>query len=193
MSDIPGGSNTAGQSDTAKPSTGYSSRLGQTVGKGEDSASIGANEPAPSGALGRDVNENPTRALNKQLSAGAAFLEEASKSLRAAAAKLDERLSPVADGLRRAARAGDDLAEQVRTRSPGELLNAGSAYARERPLLVFGAAAGVGLLLSRFAKSTRPTSARPTSDWRHTRAQSTQFRVQTHALQPGETSTSATL
>jgi ElaB/YqjD/DUF883 family membrane-anchored ribosome-binding protein len=193
MSDIPGARNTAGQSATAKQSTGYSSPLGQTIGKGEDSASIRAREPTPSGALGRDVTENPTRALDKQLSAGAAFLEEASESLRAAAAKLDERLSPLADGLRRVARAGDDFAQQVRTRSPGELLNAGSEYARERPLLVLGAAAGVGLLLSRFAKSTGQTGAPPTSDWRHTRAQSTQSRVQTHALQPSETSTSPTL
>ena len=188
MSDIPGARNTAGQSATAKQSTGYSSPLGQTVGKGEDPA-----EPRPSGALGRDVTENPTRALDKQLSAGAAFLEEASKSLRAAAAKLDERLSPLAHGLRSAARAGDDLAEQVRTRSPAELLDGGSNYARQRPLLVFGAAAGVGLLLSRFAKSTGQTGAPPSSDGRHTHVQSTQSRVQTHALQPSETPTSPTL
>src|SRR4051794_15404199 len=120
-----------------------------------------------------------TGALDKQVSAGAAFLEEASDSLRAAAAKLDERLSPLAHGLRRAARAGDDFAEQIRTRSPGELLNASSEYARQRPLLVFGVAAGVGLLLSRFAKSTRPTSASPTSDWGQTRAQSAQMSLQT--------------
>ena len=117
--------------------------------------------------------------VNKQVSAGSAFLEEASESLRAAAAKLDERLSPLAHGLRRAARAGDDFAEQVRTRSPGELLNASSEYARQRPMLVFGVAAGVGLLLSRFAKSTRPTSASPTSDWGQTRAQSAQMSLQT--------------
>jgi ElaB/YqjD/DUF883 family membrane-anchored ribosome-binding protein len=184
MSDISGASNTGGQSATAKRSTGYSSPLGQNVGKGEDSASIGASEPTPSGALGRDVTENRTRALDKQLSAGAAFLEEASKSLRAAAAKLDERLSPLAHGLRSAARAGDDLAEQVRTRSPAELVDEGSNYARQRPLLVFGAAAGVGLLLSRFAKSTRPTSASPTSDWGQTRAQSAQMSLRTRGVQP---------
>jgi len=74
MSDIPGARNTAGQSATAKQSTGYSSPLGQTVGQGEDSTSIRASEPTPSGALGRDVTENPTRALDKHLSAGAALL-----------------------------------------------------------------------------------------------------------------------
>jgi ElaB/YqjD/DUF883 family membrane-anchored ribosome-binding protein len=193
MSDISGASNTAGQSATAKQSTGYSPPLGQSVGKGEDSASIGAREPRPSGALGPDVTENLTRALDKQLSAGAAFLEEASESWRAAAAKLDEGLPPVAHGLRSAAQAGNDLAEQVRTRSPGELLEAGSDYARQKPLLVFGAAAAVGLLLSRFAKSTRQTSAPANSDWRQTRAQSTQFRVQTHAPQSPGTSMSSTL
>jgi hypothetical protein len=56
--------------------------------------------------------------------------------------------------LRTAANRGDDIAEQIRTKTLGELLEAGSAYARQNPLLVFGAAAGVGLLLSRFAKSS---------------------------------------
>jgi len=191
MSDISGGSNTPGQKATAKQSTGYSP-LG-SVSKGEDAAWTGASEPKLSAGLGQNVTENLTRALDKQLSAGAAFLEEASESLRAAAAKLDERLPPVAYGLRSAAQAGNDLAEQVRTRSPGELLEAGSDYARQKPLLVFGAAAAVGLLLSRFAKSTRQTSAPANSSWRQTRAQSTQFRVQTHALQSPGTSTSPTL
>jgi ElaB/YqjD/DUF883 family membrane-anchored ribosome-binding protein len=191
MSDISGASNTAGQKATAKQSTGYSP-LG-SVSKGEDAAWTGASEPKPSAGLGQNVTENLTRALDKQLSAGAAFLEEASESLRAAAAKLDDRLPPVAYGLRSAAQAGNDLAEQVRTRSPGELLDAGSDYARQKPLLVFGAAAAVGLVLSRFAKSTRQTSAPANSDWRQTRAQSTQLRVQTRALQSPGTSTSPTL
>lgn len=177
MSDISGASNTAGQKATAKQSTGYSP-LG-SVSKGEDAAWTGASEPKLSAGLGQNVTENLTRALDKQL--------------RAAAAKLDERLPPVAHGLRSAAQAGNDLAEQVRTRSPGELLEAGSDYAWQKPLLVFGAAAAVGLLLSRFAKSTRQTSAPANSGWRQTRAQSTQFRVQTHALQSPGTSTSPTL
>jgi ElaB/YqjD/DUF883 family membrane-anchored ribosome-binding protein len=192
MSDISNVSSRSGQRATANPSTTGYSPLAQNV---EDAASApaGANQLNRSGALGRDATEKLTGALNKQVSAGSAFLEEASESLRAAAAKLDERLSPLAHGLRRVARAGDDFAEQVRTRSPGELLNASSEYARQRPMLLFGVAAGVGLLLSRFAKSTGQTGAPPSSDGRHTHAQSTQSRVQTHALQPSETSTSPTL
>jgi hypothetical protein len=183
MSDISNVSNKLGQSTTTNPSIGYSP-LAQSL---EDvaSAPAGATQPIRSGALGRDKTEKLTGALDKQVSAGAAFLEEASDSLRAAAAKLDERLSPLAHGLRRAARAGEDFAEQVRTRSPGELLNASSEYARQRPLLVFGAAAGMGLLLSRFAKSTRPTSASPTSDLGQTRAQLSQTSLQTRGVQLG--------
>jgi hypothetical protein len=48
--------------------------------------------------LGRDASQKLAEALGKQLSAGAGFIEEASESLRAAAAKLHERLSPVAYG-----------------------------------------------------------------------------------------------
>jgi hypothetical protein len=193
MTDISGASNKAGQIATATKTTGDASPLDQSVGVGEDPASTVAGQSMPSAALGQNVTDNLTRALDKQLSAGAAFLEEASESLRAAAAKLDERLSPLAHGLRRAARAGDEFAEQVRTRSPGELLNGGSDYARQRPLLVFGAAAGVGLLLSRFAKSTRQTSAPTTSDRAQAGVRSAPFWMQTRAVQQREISTSPTL
>ena len=167
MSDISNVSDRLGQSPTTNPATGYE-------------------------ALAREATDNVTRVLDKQLSAGAEFLEHASKSLRVAAAKVDERLSPLAHGLRLAARAGDDFAEQVRTRSPGELLDVGSKFARQRPLLVFGAAAGVGLLLSRFAKSTRETGP-STSNRAETGARSASFWMQTRAVQPRGTSRSPTL
>ena len=167
MSDISNVSNRLGQSATTNPATDYE-------------------------AVGRETTDKVTRALDKQLSAGADFLEDASESLRVAAAKLDDKLPPLAHGLRSAARAGDDLAEQVRIKSPGELLDAGFKFARQRPLLVFGAAAGVGLLLSRLTKSTRET-APPTSDRAETGARSAPFWMQTRAVQPRGTSSSPTL
>jgi ElaB/YqjD/DUF883 family membrane-anchored ribosome-binding protein len=132
------------------------------VGQGKDAASgiasiaQGATDELKRSAalLARDGSEKLTDALSKQLSTGAGFVEEASESLRAAAAELDDALPPIAYALRTAASRGDEIAEQIRTKSLGELLEAGSAYARQNPLIVFGAAAGVGLLLSRFAKSS---------------------------------------
>jgi ElaB/YqjD/DUF883 family membrane-anchored ribosome-binding protein len=143
------------------------------VGQGKDAASgitsiaQGATDELKRSAalLARDGSEKLTDALSKQLSTGAGFVEEASESLRAAAAELDDALPPIAYALRAAASRGDDLAEQIRTKSLGELLDAGSAYARQNPLIVFGAAAGVGLLLSRFAKSS---SQRPQRQPRRT-------------------------
>jgi ElaB/YqjD/DUF883 family membrane-anchored ribosome-binding protein len=111
--------------------------------------------------LARDGSEKLSDALSKQLSTGAGFFEDASESLRAAAAELDDTLPPVAHALRTAASRSDDIAEQVRTKSLGELLESGSNYARQNPLLVFGAAAGVGMLLSRFAKSSGQASSPP--------------------------------
>jgi ElaB/YqjD/DUF883 family membrane-anchored ribosome-binding protein len=139
-----------------------SDQADELVGQGKDAASgitsiaQGATDELKRSAalLARDGSEKLTDALSKQLSTGAGFVEEASESLRAAAAELDETLPPVAFALRTAASRGDDIAEQIRTKSLGELLDAGSAYARQNPLIVFGAAAGVGLLLSRFAKSS---------------------------------------
>ncbi|MEA2758024.1 MAG: hypothetical protein QOH65_637 [Methylobacteriaceae bacterium] len=162
-------STTPGQSASPNRSTGSSSvsnqlsgQADELVGQGKDAASgltsiaQGATEDLKRSAalLARDGSEKLTDALSKQLSTGAGFVEEASESLRAAAAELDDSLPPVAYALRTAASRGDDLAEQIRTKSLGELLEAGSTYARQNPLLIFGAAAGVGLLLSRFAKSS---------------------------------------
>src|SRR4051812_23954173 len=140
----------------------FSSQADELVGQGKDAASGlssvaqgAADELKRSAALlARDGSEKLTDALSKQLSTGAGFVEEASESLRAAAAELDETLPPIAYALRTAASRGDELAEQIRTKTLGELLEEGSAYARRNPMLVFGAAAGVGLLLSRFAKSS---------------------------------------
>jgi ElaB/YqjD/DUF883 family membrane-anchored ribosome-binding protein len=143
-----------------------SNQADDLVGQGKDAASGlssvaqgAADELKRSAALlARDGSEKLTDALSKQLSSGAGFVEEASESLRAAAAELDETLPPVAYALRTAASRGDDIAEQIRTKTLGELLEAGSAYARRNPMLVFSAAAGVGLLLSRFAKSSGQSS-----------------------------------
>src|SRR3982074_427246 len=87
------------------------------VGQGKDAASgitsiaQGATDELKRSAtlLARDGSEKLTDALSKQLSTGAGFVEEASESLRAAAAELDETLPPVAFALRTAASRGDDI------------------------------------------------------------------------------------
>jgi ElaB/YqjD/DUF883 family membrane-anchored ribosome-binding protein len=167
-------SNPPGQRASANRSGGNSSpaddlinQADDLVGQGKDAGSAltsiaqGATEELKRSAalLARDGSEKLTDALSKQLSTGAGFFEDASESLRAAAAELDDALPPVAHALRTAASRSDDLAEQIRTKSLGELLESGSNYARQNPLLVFGAAAGVGMLLSRFAKSSGQMSS----------------------------------
>ncbi|GAC1331144.1 MAG: hypothetical protein NVSMB26_09180 [Beijerinckiaceae bacterium] len=126
------------------------------AGSGLTSAAQGAAEQITRSArsLARDGTEKLTDALGTQMSAGADFVEEAVDSLRSAATELEDALPPVAFLLRSVAGRGGDIAEQIRTKSLGELIEVGSDYARRNPLLVFGAAAGLGLLLSRFAKST---------------------------------------
>jgi ElaB/YqjD/DUF883 family membrane-anchored ribosome-binding protein len=162
-SSAPGQRASANQSGgSSSVSDQLSNQTDELVGQGKDAASgitsiaQGATDELKRSAalLARDGSEKLTDALSKQLSTGAGFVEEASESLRAAAAELDDALPPIAYALRTAASRGDDLAEQIRTKSLGELLDAGSAYARQNPLIVFSAAAGVGLLLSRFAKSS---------------------------------------
>jgi ElaB/YqjD/DUF883 family membrane-anchored ribosome-binding protein len=173
-----GSSNLSGNSSV---SDRLSSQADDLLGQGKDTASglTSIAQDATDGlrrsaaALARDGSEKLTDALSKQLSSGAGFVEEASESLRAAAAELDDTLPPLAYALRTAASRGDELAEQIRTKSLGELLETGSVYARQNPLLVFGAAAGVGLLLSRFAKSSAPR--RPPSRQRSTQSGQRRF------------------
>src|SRR5947209_508333 len=139
-------STTSGQRSSANRSGGtsvsdqLSNEADELVGQGKDAASglssiaQGATGELKRSAalLARDGSEKLADALSKQLSTGAGFVEEASESLRAAAAELDDTLPPVAYALRTAANRGDDLAEQIRTRTLGELLEEGSAYARPR-------------------------------------------------------------
>ena len=166
-----GSSNLSGSSSVSDRISGQADDI---LGQGKDAASglSSIAQDATDGlrrsaaSLARDGSEKLADALSEQLSSGAGFFEEASESLRAAAAELDDTLPPLALALRTAASRGDDIAEQIRSKSLGELLEAGSAYARQNPLLVFGAAAGVGLLLSRFAKSSaprRPQSRQPST------------------------------
>jgi ElaB/YqjD/DUF883 family membrane-anchored ribosome-binding protein len=172
-STTPGQRSSANRSGNSSVSDQFSNQADELVGQGKDAASgltsvaQGATEELKRSAalLARDGSEKLADALSKQLSTGASFVEEASESLRAAAAELEDTLPPVAFALRTAASRGDELVEQIRTKTLGELLEEGSAYARRNPMLVFGAAAGVGLLLSRFAKSSGQanTQRRPQS------------------------------
>src|ERR1700739_800712 len=108
-------SNAPGQSGAANRSSGHSSvsdqvsnRADELVGQGKDEASgltsiaQGATDGVRRSAASRarDGSEKLTDALSKQLSASAGFVEEASESLRAAAAELDDSLPPIAYALR---------------------------------------------------------------------------------------------
>jgi ElaB/YqjD/DUF883 family membrane-anchored ribosome-binding protein len=159
-SSAPGGGSSSNRS--GGKSSSIADQADDLVGKGKDAAS-GMTDKAQDAAqqlkrsaasLARDGSERLADVLSKQLSTGASLVEDATESLRSAASELDETLPPVAFLLRNAASRGDDIAELIRTRSLGELLEEGSDYARRNPLLIFGVAAGVGMLLSRFAKST---------------------------------------
>jgi ElaB/YqjD/DUF883 family membrane-anchored ribosome-binding protein len=200
--------NTPSQRGSANRSGGASSpaddlvnQADDLVGQGKDAASgltsvaqDAAQELKRSAALlARDGSEKLTDALSRQLSTGAGFFEEASESLRAAAAELDDTLPPVAHALRTAAGRTDDLAEQIRTKSLGELLESGSHYARQNPLLIFGAAAGMGLLLSRFAKSSGQMSSPPRPRSGQTRQGGRQSSPQSRAGQSSGRSQSANL
>jgi ElaB/YqjD/DUF883 family membrane-anchored ribosome-binding protein len=174
-SSAPGGGSSANRS--GGKSSSIADRADDLVGQGKDAASdmTGKAQDAAqqlkssAASLAREGSERLADVLSKQLSTGASLVEDATESLRSAAAELDQTLPPVAFLLRNAASRGDDIAELIRTKSLGELLEEGSDYARRNPLLIFGVAAGVGMLLSRFAKSTAegsmqanlPSRARP--------------------------------
>ncbi|MBE9606992.1 hypothetical protein IAI18_19180 [Acetobacteraceae bacterium H6797] len=81
------------------------------------------------------------------------------QAVRHIAEDLDTSLPGIARHLRGAADSVDGIADSIKERSVGELVDDVSDFARRQPTAFFGAAILAGFALSRFAKSTASTAA----------------------------------
>jgi hypothetical protein len=91
--------------------------------------------------------------LQGQMAAGADYVHMVSGTAHSFANDLESKAPELARYMHRAAERAEQFAEDFRHRSPNELINVGTDYARRNPRVFFGGAIALGFLLSRFLKS----------------------------------------
>ena len=91
--------------------------------------------------------------LQGQMEAGADYVLLVSDTAHSFANDLESKAPELARYMHRAAERADQFAEDFRRRSPDELLNVATDYARRNPRVFFGGAIALGFVLSRFLKS----------------------------------------
>jgi hypothetical protein len=93
--------------------------------------------------------------------AGAAQAEGVARAVHRAAEELERDNPTLARVVRDAAGSVDGMARALRDRSPAEMWRSAEGWARQRPLVFFGAAAIAGFALSRFARSSGAQAGAP--------------------------------
>jgi hypothetical protein len=91
--------------------------------------------------------------LNNQVRAGADLVGNVAQSMNLAADNLGQSSPQLAGLTRTAARKIESFSTELRSKSPDDLFEDASAFARRQPAVVFGAAAILGFALFRMLKS----------------------------------------
>ena len=118
-----------------------------------------AQETASS--LASEANENVKSFLNQQVAVGADLVGRLSRSVRVAADDLERDAPQLAPAFRSAAEGLTQFSATIRGQSFQELSRTASEFAREKPVLLFGAAALCGFALLRIFKAGSSTSLQP--------------------------------
>jgi len=175
----PGGTNTGGAS-TSSAGTGGA---GSSGARPDNAADIGAAKGMTAGdavatvtkslkdageqtrkaaaSLASEAGEQAKHLIDEQVSVGAEVADEIAHSFRLAADNLASTAPLFAGFARLAADRVEAFSDTVRDQTAEELLATASNYVRERPMIVFGAAATCGFVLFRLLKAMpqRPMSA----------------------------------
>jgi hypothetical protein len=114
----------------------------------------GAKDAASS--LARQAQGRMSGLLRGQMEAGADYVALVSRTAHDFAGSLDDKAPEIARFMHMAADRADRFADEARRKSPDELFEMASDYARRNPRVFFGAAIAAGFLLSRFLKSGAP-------------------------------------
>jgi hypothetical protein len=105
------------------------------------------------------VSEQLVGLLDRQVGAGADLVSQVARSADRAAEELDDEAPRVAEFIRTAAGQMDGYAGDLRDKSVSDLMQSVSDFTRQKPALVFGAAALAGFLAVRMIKSASPVSS----------------------------------
>lgn len=102
--------------------------------------------------------------VDKQKSVGADRISDVSRAVQTAAGSLQETSPPLSRLVRGAADSLDQVADDIRAKGIGDIVDTLSNFGRRQPLAFFGGAAVIGFMLTRFLKSDAPVSSldRPT-------------------------------
>jgi ElaB/YqjD/DUF883 family membrane-anchored ribosome-binding protein len=126
---------------------------------GEAAQEAGRQARDAASALASQATDQVQQVVQRQVRGAADVVAEVADSVRVAARRLEETMPQAAFVARTAARRIEDFSETVREQSPRELLQAGSEFARRRPVVVFGATAAMGFLMFRLLNAAPPARA----------------------------------
>jgi ElaB/YqjD/DUF883 family membrane-anchored ribosome-binding protein len=100
-------------------------------------------------SLAGEANERVKSLLDHQVAAGADVISDVARSVRAAADTLNERVPQLANVARSASDQIEAFSRDIRQQSAAELATTITHFARRRPAVVFGVAAGLGFVAFR--------------------------------------------
>jgi hypothetical protein len=116
-------------------------------------ASISEGLSKSASTLAAEAEGKVSGLLHGQIAAGADYVRMVTQTARSFADDLESRAPELARYMHSAAERADRVAEDLRHRSPDEMLSMASDYARRNPRIFVGGAIALGFVLSHFLKS----------------------------------------
>lgn len=120
----------------------------------DGAADVAAQVKAEASGVAGAVQERAAGFAEEQKHAGAEQAEGLARAVRRAAEELQGSSPQLAHYVREAAESTGQLAQALRNRSVGDLVNGVEDFARRQPVAFFGATVLAGFALARFVKSS---------------------------------------
>jgi len=122
--------------------------------------------------VGEAVGQRVEQVADRSKVAGAEAVAGLGRTASALADSMEDQAPAVADYVRTASEKMDQLANDLRNKKVGDLLNSAAEFGRAQPLVLLAGAALVGFALSRLVKAgvTTSTASKTTEGSRESRA-----------------------
>jgi ElaB/YqjD/DUF883 family membrane-anchored ribosome-binding protein len=140
---------------------GLREKAGAAVSKANDAATrIATDAKESASSLASEATASARGILTQQVGVGADLVGHLAGSIRVGAADLERNSPQIADFVREAADRMESFSNEIRGQSIEQLARRTTDFARERPVIVFGAAAACGFVLLRLFKAANSNAAR---------------------------------
>jgi ElaB/YqjD/DUF883 family membrane-anchored ribosome-binding protein len=151
--------NTRSESSTSSPHSDLSAKAGDAMSRIGDVAKEVADEAKRSATtLASEAGERMKSFMGQQLGVGAGLAGHVAASARVAADDLDHHAPQLAGLVRDVSQRMDQFAQEIRGESVDQLVRRTTDFARQRPAVMFGAAAACGFFLFRLFKAGTPAT-----------------------------------